>query len=72
MKVNLIPLNRVEGNPLSPPSWDDVDTFQTLLRDRGIANFVRRRKGDDIAAACGQLALRNEPKKIRVVLPTLT
>lgn len=71
VKVNLIPLNRVEGNPLEPPSWDDVDAFQTVLRDRGVANFVRRRKGDDIAAACGQLALRNEPKKIRVALPQL-
>ncbi len=71
VKVNLIPLNRVEGNPLEPPSWDDVDAFQAVLRDRGVANFVRRRKGDDIAAACGQLALRNEPKKIRVALPQL-
>jgi 23S rRNA (adenine2503-C2)-methyltransferase len=71
VKVNLIPLNRVEGNPLEPPSWDDVDAFQVVLRDRGVANFVRRRKGDDIAAACGQLALRNEPKKIRVALPQL-
>ena len=71
VKVNLIPLNRVEGNPLEPPSWDDVDAFQATLRDRGVANFVRRRKGDDIAAACGQLALRNEPKKIRVALPQL-
>ena len=72
VKVNLIPLNLVEGNPLMPPSWDDVDNFQELLRDRGVANFVRRRKGDDIAAACGQLALRNEPQKIRVALPTLS
>jgi 23S rRNA (adenine2503-C2)-methyltransferase len=71
VKVNLIPLNRVEGNPLEPPGWDDVDAFQAVLRDRGVANFVRRRKGDDIAAACGQLALRNEPKKIRVALPQL-
>jgi 23S rRNA (adenine2503-C2)-methyltransferase len=71
VKVNLIPLNRVEGNPLEPPSWDEVDAFQAILRERGVANFVRRRKGDDIAAACGQLALRNEPKKIKVALPRI-
>lgn len=71
VKVNLIPLNRVEGSPLEPPSWDDVDSFQTALRDRNIPNFVRRRKGDDIAAACGQLALRGEARKIKVTLPTL-
>jgi 23S rRNA (adenine2503-C2)-methyltransferase len=71
VKVNLIPLNRVEGNPLDPPSWEDVDAFQAILRERGVASFVRRRKGDDIAAACGQLALRNEPKKIKVALPRI-
>ncbi len=71
VKVNLIPLNRVEGNPLEPPSWDAIDTFQAVLRDHGVANFVRRRKGDDIAAACGQLALRGEKRKIKVALPTL-
>jgi len=70
-KVNLIPLNRVEGTPLEPPSWDDVDSFQAVLREHGVASFVRRRKGDDIAAACGQLALRNEARKIKVSLPRI-
>lgn len=68
-KVNLIPLNRVEGTPLEAPLWEDVEAFQDELRDRDIVCFVRRRKGDDIAAACGQLALRGEPRKIRVSLP---
>lgn len=71
-KVNLIPMNGVDDNPLRAPDWDVVETFQDVLRQEGIASFVRRRKGDDIAAACGQLALRGEKKKIRVTLPTLS
>lgn len=68
-KVNLIPLNRVEGTPLDPPSWAEVDAFQEELRRHNIPSFVRRRKGDDIAAACGQLALHGEARKVRVKLP---
>lgn len=71
VKVNLIPMNAVDDNPLKAPSWETVDAFQDALRAQGVPNFVRRRKGDDIAAACGQLALRGEKKKVRVPLPTL-
>jgi 23S rRNA (adenine2503-C2)-methyltransferase len=74
IKVNLIPMNAVmfddgEGNPLRAPEWDAVDRFQDTLRSKGVASFVRRRKGDDIAAACGQLALKGEKRKIKVALP---
>ena len=69
VKVNLIPMNRVVDNPLGAPSWEVVDAFQDALRAEGVASFVRRRKGDDIAAACGQLALEGERKKVRVPLP---
>jgi 23S rRNA (adenine2503-C2)-methyltransferase len=69
VKVNLIPMNAVDGNPLRAPSWEAVEAFQGALRAQGIPTFVRRRKGDDIAAACGQLALRGENKKVRVPLP---
>lgn len=68
-KVNLIPMNPVPDNPLGPPSWDVVEAFHDRLWERGVSTFVRRRKGDDIAAACGQLALAGETKKIRVPLP---
>lgn len=70
-KVNLIPMNPVPENPLEAPSWDDVEAFQSALREAGVFSFVRRRKGDDIAAACGQLALAGEKRKVRVALPTL-
>jgi 23S rRNA (adenine2503-C2)-methyltransferase len=42
-----------------------VDAFQAELSSDGLSVFVRRRRGDDIAAACGQLALHGEPRKIR-------
>ena len=71
VKVNLIPMNAVDDNPLKAPSWEAVDAFQDALRAQGVPNFVRRRKGDDIAAACGQLALKGEKKKVRTALPTL-
>ena len=53
VKVNLIPMNSVDDNPLKAPSWETVDAFQDALRAQGVPNFVRRRKGDDIAAALG-------------------
>lgn len=71
VKVNLIPMNPVPDNPLGPPSWDVVEAFHDRLWDAGIPTFVRRKKGDDIAAACGQLALAGEAKKVRVPLPVI-
>jgi 23S rRNA (adenine2503-C2)-methyltransferase len=64
-KVNLIPMNPVPDAGLGAPSDDVVDTFQRVLRDEGIDTFLRRRRGDDIAAACGQLALHGETRKVR-------
>lgn len=66
VKVNLIPMNPIEASALGPSTWETVDRFQALLIRHGIATFVRRRKGADIAAACGQLALKGE--KLRRVL----
>lgn len=64
-KVNLIPMNPVPEAALSAPSDDVVESFQRVLRDEGIDTFLRRRRGDDIAAACGQLALHGESRKVR-------
>jgi 23S rRNA (adenine2503-C2)-methyltransferase len=58
VKVNLIPMNAVDGAALAAPDGDSVERFQQRLHASGIAAFVRRTRGDDIAAACGQLALR--------------
>lgn len=64
-KVNLIPMNSVADTTLCAPEDPAVDTFQRTLRDAGIDTFLRRRKGDDIAAACGQLALRGASRKVK-------
>jgi 23S rRNA (adenine2503-C2)-methyltransferase len=67
VKVNLIPMNPIDASALGPSSWPTVDAFQAVLIEQNIATFVRRRKGADIAAACGQLALAGA--KLRKGLP---
>ncbi len=53
-KVNLIPMNRIDGK-LGPPPAQRILDFQTRLRDKGVEAYMRLSGGDDIAAACGQL-----------------
>jgi len=65
VKVNLIPMNRVPDAEMTGSEPARVDAFQDELRRAGLDAFVRKRKGDDIAAACGQLALSGEKAKIR-------
>ena len=55
-KVNLIPWNPHPGAPFARPAWERVVAFQEALKARGLPVYVRRPRGDDIAAACGQLA----------------
>jgi 23S rRNA (adenine2503-C2)-methyltransferase len=54
-RVNLIALNPGPGIDFEMPSDDNVAAFQKILRDAGILTFVRRPRGRDIYAACGQL-----------------
>ena len=57
-KINLIPYNTVEGLPWNRPSEPVQEEFLSILRNRGIAATIRREKGHDIDAACGQLRRR--------------
>ena len=59
-KVNLIPYNKVEGLDWTQPSADRQKKFLAVLRAAGVGATLRREKGDDIAAACGQLRLQTE------------
>ena len=59
-KVNLIPYNRVEGLDWTKPSIDRQKKFLAILRSADVRATLRREKGDDIAAACGQLRLQTE------------
>jgi 23S rRNA (adenine2503-C2)-methyltransferase len=59
-KVNLIPYNTVEGLPWMRPSEEAQDAFHAVLEKAGIPATIRREKGHDIDAACGQLRLKEE------------
>ena len=66
VKVNLIPMNPIEASTLGPPDLKGVLAFQQVLCDAGYSCFIRRRRGDDVSAACGQLALLGAKPKVRV------
>ena len=55
-KFNLIPFNPFPGSPLRRSPRERVRAFSQLLADAGYVATTRRTRGDDIAAACGQLA----------------
>ena len=61
-KVNLIPYNSVEGLPWSRPSRNRQEKFLSILRAHKIPATLRREKGHDIDAACGQLRLQTTRK----------
>lgn len=58
-KVNLIPHNPADPLPYQPSSDETVDRFKATLETKGIRTLVRRPRGRDILAACGQLAARH-------------
>jgi 23S rRNA (adenine2503-C2)-methyltransferase len=59
-KVNLIPYNTVEGLAWERPSEAVQEAFLAALEERGVTATLRREKGGDIDAACGQLRLKTE------------
>lgn len=67
-KVNLIPINpdAVLGPQMVPPSGETIAAFAERLQDLGVTTTVRRRRGDDVSAACGQLrAPGRQPRGFR-------
>jgi 23S rRNA (adenine2503-C2)-methyltransferase len=57
-KVNLIPHNPADPLPYRPSPPERVESFKAILASKGVHAFVRRPRGRDIYAACGQLAAR--------------
>ena len=57
-KVNLIPHNPAEELPYRPSPPERVEAFKAVLESKGVHAYVRRPRGRDIYAACGQLAAR--------------
>jgi 23S rRNA (adenine2503-C2)-methyltransferase len=62
--VNLIPYNTVQGLPWKRPSITRQERFADVLRDARISVTLRREKGHDIDAACGQLRLKTEKERV--------
>jgi 23S rRNA (adenine2503-C2)-methyltransferase len=58
-KVNLIPHNPAEPLPYHPSPTERVELFREILESKGVDAFVRKPRGRDILAACGQLAARS-------------
>ena len=61
-KVNLIPLNAAAGIPFERPSDARVDRFGSILAEKQIAVSVRKSRGRDIRAACGQLIVEGQKR----------
>jgi 23S rRNA (adenine2503-C2)-methyltransferase len=64
-KVNLIPHNPADPLPYQPSSLNRVESFLKILESKGIHVFVRRPRGRDIFAACGQLAARRDSNSVQ-------
>lgn len=58
VKVNLIPHNPAEPLPYHPSEMDQVESFKKILEAKGVSAYIRRPRGRDIYAACGQLAAK--------------
>ncbi|MEX0773824.1 MAG: 23S rRNA (adenine(2503)-C(2))-methyltransferase RlmN [Balneolales bacterium] len=62
-KINVIMYNNVAGVSLQRARENRLNTFLRTLRDKDITATVRRSRGDDIDAGCGQLAIREDQPK---------
>jgi len=74
-KINLIPMNPISASELHAPKAENVRQFQEILASGGYSCFVRTRRGDEVSAACGQLAMAEDlvkKKREREELRNLT
>jgi 23S rRNA (adenine2503-C2)-methyltransferase len=62
-KVNLIPYNENPGLGFGDPGAERVQAFRRILEQRGYAAMVRKNRGRDISAACGQLAISGQRER---------
>jgi 23S rRNA (adenine2503-C2)-methyltransferase len=70
-KVNLLPLNAAPGIPYERPSDDRVNAFAQILADHHITVSVRKSRGRDIRAACGQLIVEGQKRSPAKTLAAL-
>ena len=62
-KVNLIEFNSWPGVKFKPTERKDIEKFSKFIQDKGYMSFIRRSRGDDVLAACGQLRTESEKSK---------
>jgi 23S rRNA (adenine2503-C2)-methyltransferase len=62
-KVNLLPLNAAPGIPFERPSDERINSFAKILAGRGLMVSVRKSRGRDIRAACGQLIVEGQSNR---------
>jgi 23S rRNA (adenine2503-C2)-methyltransferase len=62
-KINLIPFNPWPGSPYECSSWETIERFAAVINRAGYASPIRKPRGRDILAACGQL--KSESEKLR-------
>jgi len=60
-KINLIPHNPADPLPYQPSPATRVEMFKNILESKGVHAFIRKPRGRDIFAACGQLAAKTQP-----------
>lgn len=65
VKINLIAHNSAEPLEYNPPTREQIERFKGILESKGVSAYVRRPRGRDIYAACGQLAAKNEPNLLQ-------
>ena len=63
-KINLIEFNSWPGVKFEPTERKDIEKFSKYIQDKGYMSFIRRSRGDDVLAACGQLKTESEKKFI--------
>ena len=59
-KINLIPFNPWPNSPYECSNWAQIERFAEVINDAGYASPIRRPRGRDIMAACGQLKSESE------------
>ncbi len=65
-KINLIACNPAKDSPFKAPTGEAMEAFQQVLRDKGFVAMLRKSKGQDIDAACGQLVTRKQKEQARM------
>ena len=65
-KVNLIPHNPADPLPYQPSPATRVEMFKSILESKGVFAYIRRPRGRDIYAACGQLAAKDAQNLVQI------